>query len=180
MLGNDNATSKACPDCKVTMTATPQTCGWSFYCGRCGRSEYNGTVMYVPASRAGTPGDGPSEDAAVAWLVVVHDRSVPSRANAEQFVYFSREEAERNADEKSEAVVGFAQIIPLFDHSARSSRVQAGEDDGGLALLRELSGFAVALRDPVALAYDGATTRAVIVQKLQEWADARSARKETT
>lgn len=38
------------------------------------------------------------------------------------------------------------------------------------ALLTELSDLAVALKDPMANAYDGASTRAVIVLRLQQWA----------
>lgn len=41
-----------------------------------------------------------------------------------------------------------------------------------VALLEELMQWAVALRDPVALAYDGATTRTMIVKRLQDHHDA--------
>lgn len=61
--------------------------------------------------------------------------------------------------------------------TAAAARARTAEED--TALLRELAQLADALKDPVANMYDGGTTRAVIVQRLQEWSAAHLGRQVT-
>lgn len=55
----------------------------------------------------------PADAEAVAWLVVVHARG-RGGSGTFRFVYLSQDEAEREADRKSQNVGGFAQVFPLF------------------------------------------------------------------